>query len=217
MTPRHDPSVQPPTDQEESLAQVLDEMVQALQQGRPLDLDDYGRRFPELADYLVDLLPSVRTLVELGGSVSRHGEPTDFANLEHAHEQAGTLGDFRLLRPIGQGGMGIVYEAQQISLSRRVALKVLPFAAVLDPQRLQRFKNEATAAASLDHPNIVKVYCVGCDRSVHYFAMQYIEGKTLSDALYPRNDNTPSRVQEVDKIAAPPATTEAHRRVLHVR
>ena len=66
---------------------------------------------------------------------------------------SGVLGDFRILREIGRGGMGVVYEVEQLSLGRRVALKVLPFAAVLDPRRLQRFQNEAHAAASLKHPN----------------------------------------------------------------
>ena len=76
--------------------------------------------------------------------------------------------------------MGVVYEAEQISLGRRVALKVLPFAAALDPRQLQRFKNEAQAAACLHHTNIVPVYGVGCERGVHYYAMQFIEGQTLA-------------------------------------
>ena len=64
---------------------------------------------------------------------------------------------------------------QQISLGRRVALKVLPFAAIMDPRQLARFQNESHAAASLQHPHIVPVYAVGCERGVHYYAMQYIE------------------------------------------
>ena len=76
--------------------------------------------------------------------------------------------------------MGVVYEAEQISLGRRVALKVLPFAAALDARQLQRFKNEAQAAACLHHTNIVPVFGVGCERGVHYYAMQYIEGQTLA-------------------------------------
>jgi serine/threonine protein kinase/tetratricopeptide (TPR) repeat protein len=93
------------------------------------------------------------------------------------------LGDFRLLREVGRGGMAVVYEAEQVSLSRRVALKVLPFAAVLDPKQLQRFKNEALAAARLQHPNIVPVYAVGCDRGVHYYAMHYVDGESLAVAI----------------------------------
>jgi len=79
--------------------------------------------------------------------------------------------------------MAVVYEAEQVSLGRKVALKVLPFAAVLDPKQLQRFKNEALAAAQLHHANIVPVYGVGCERGVHYYAMQYVEGQSLAAAI----------------------------------
>src|SRR5438128_4409977 len=86
--------------------------------------------------------------------------------------------------------MGIVYEAAQISLRRRVALKILPFAAALDPKQLQRFKHEAQAAAHLQHQHIVPVHYVGCERGVHFYAMQYIEGQTLAALIQElrRND-----------------------------
>jgi serine/threonine protein kinase len=76
--------------------------------------------------------------------------------------------------------MGVVYEAEQISLRRRVALKVLPFAAAIDPRRLQRFKTEALAAAHVQHEKIVPVHAVGCERGVHYYAMQFIDGQSLA-------------------------------------
>jgi serine/threonine protein kinase len=76
--------------------------------------------------------------------------------------------------------MGVVYEAEQLSLRRRVALKVLPFAAAIDPRQLQRFKNEALAAAHLRHENIVPVFAVGCERGVHFYAMQLIDGQSLA-------------------------------------
>jgi tetratricopeptide (TPR) repeat protein len=76
--------------------------------------------------------------------------------------------------------MGVVYEARQISLNRRVALKVLPLAAAMDPRQLQRFQVEAQAAACLHHTNIVPIHAVGCERGVHYYAMQFIEGQTLA-------------------------------------
>jgi serine/threonine protein kinase len=94
------------------------------------------------------------------------------------------LGDFRILRELGRGGMGIVYEAEQMSLNRRVALKVLPFAGTLDPRQLQRFKNEAQAAAQLHHTNIVPVHFVGCERGVHFYAMQFIDGQTLAQLIH---------------------------------
>lgn len=92
------------------------------------------------------------------------------------------LGDFELLRVIGRGGMGIVYEAQQLSLRRRVALKLLPLISVLDARQIARFKNEAQAAANLQHPNIVPVHAVGNYQGVHYYAMRYIDGHPL-DAI----------------------------------
>src|SRR5207247_7150351 len=93
------------------------------------------------------------------------------------------LGDYRILREVGRGGMGVVYEAEQISLGRRVALKVLPFAGTLDPRQLQRFKNEAHAAAQLNHTHVVPVYFVGCERGVRFYAMQFIDGHTLADLI----------------------------------
>ena len=92
---------------------------------------------------------------------------------------ANPLGDFRIVREIGRGGMGIVYEAVQLSLARRVALKVLPFAATFDAKHLQRFRQEAQAAAQLHHSNIVPVYAVGCERGIHFYAMQLIDGQSL--------------------------------------
>jgi serine/threonine protein kinase len=88
--------------------------------------------------------------------------------------------------------MGIVYEAEQISLGRRVALKVLPLAAVMDPRHLQRFQNEARAAASLHHEHIAPVYAVGNERGVHYFAMQLINGPSLADVLAGQRSGSPA-------------------------
>jgi serine/threonine protein kinase len=88
-----------------------------------------------------------------------------------------------MVREVGKGGMGVVYEAEQISLRRRVALKVLPFAATMDPRHLQRFHNEAQAAACLHHTNIVPVFFVGCERGIHFYAMQFIDGQPLSELI----------------------------------
>src|SRR5262249_44653235 len=93
------------------------------------------------------------------------------------------LGDFQLIREVGRGGMGVVYEAIQLSLGRRVALKVLPFAATMDPRQLQRFRHEAQAAAMLHHSNVVPVFGVGRERGVHYYAMQLIEGRSLATMI----------------------------------
>ncbi len=134
------------------------------------------------------------------------------------------LGDFRILREIGRGGMGVVYEAVQLSLDRRVALKVLPFAAALDAKQLQRFKNEAQAAAHLHHTNIVPVYAVGSERGVHFYAMQLIEGQNLAAlvddlrrAAPPGSKTTPPRPGEepTGPYPAPPVSANTSRTETH--
>ena len=79
--------------------------------------------------------------------------------------------------------MGVVYEAQQVSLGRRVALKVLPYSAAADPKQRQRFHIEAQAAAQLHHPHIVPIFAVGCDAGIHYYAMQFVDGHSLSSII----------------------------------
>jgi eukaryotic-like serine/threonine-protein kinase len=156
-----------------SVALLVEELVDRLQAGG--DVEAFLAAHPEHADRLRDLLPSARLLADLPAS----GEPDPDGD----GPPLGELGDFRLIREVGRGGMGIVYEAEQVSLRRRVALKVLPFAATMDPKQLQRFRNEALAAASLHHEHIVPVHGVGCEDGVHYFAMQFIDGPTLAQVI----------------------------------
>jgi serine/threonine protein kinase/WD40 repeat protein len=100
-----------------------------------------------------------------------------------SHAPGTILGEFRLVREIGRGGMGVVYEAEQPSLGRRVAVKTLPFVAELEDQRLARFQLEARVAAALVHPHIVPVYAVGCEGGVYYYAMQLIVGRSLASLI----------------------------------
>jgi serine/threonine protein kinase len=93
------------------------------------------------------------------------------------------LGEYRIVREVGRGGMGVVYEAVQESLGRRVALKVLPTHALLAAEHRERFQREAKAAAQLHHTNIVPVFGVGQDRGVHFYAMQFIHGQSLDRVL----------------------------------
>lgn len=116
-------------------------------------------------------------------AASGHVGDTAISSASQPATEEGVLGDFRLIREIGRGGMGIVYEAEQISLDRKTALKILPFASVLDKRQLERFKHEARAAATLEHPHIVPVYSVGAARGVHYYAMRFIEGKTVAEVI----------------------------------
>jgi serine/threonine protein kinase len=161
------------------LEQLLEEFAGRLEAGEAVDIAAFTAAHPEHAEQLRRVLPTMLVLADLGRSASAGGAapPSTGSDSEAA---PGMLGDFRIVREVGRGGMGIVYEAEQVSLGRRVALKVLPFAATMDPRHLQRFHNEARAAASLHHPNIVPVYAVGEERAVHFYAMQFIPGQTLA-------------------------------------
>src|SRR5438105_10184205 len=93
------------------------------------------------------------------------------------------LGDFEILHEIGRGGMGIVYEARQVSLNRRVALKVLAAGLGLTPKAVQRFRREAEAAAKLHHTNIVPVYATGEEEGAYFYAMELIDGPSLDHVI----------------------------------
>jgi serine/threonine protein kinase/WD40 repeat protein len=160
---------------ESLVGQVADEFTERLHLGEQPVVEEYAQRYPQIAELLREALPAIQAIAHSAEDAALSVAPTD-----PEQPLTGRLGDFRILREIGRGGMGIVYEAEQRSLGRRVALKILPFAAALDPKQLQRFKNEAQAAAQLHHTNIVPVYGVGCERGVHYYAMQYIEGRTMA-------------------------------------
>ncbi len=165
------------------VARVADEFTARQKQGEEPNIEEYAARYPEHATVLREVLAALQ-LVRLSG-ISGSGGPAAEESL------AGALGDFRLIREIGRGGMGVVYEAEQISLRRRVALKVLPFAATMDPKHLQRFHNEARAAACLHHEHIIPVYFVGSERGVHFYAMQFIDGCTVAQfiqALQPKEE-----------------------------
>ena len=163
---------------ESLMAKIADDFLRQLKRGEQPQIEEYAELYPDIAGLLRQVLP---TLQEIGGAIIETDSIIDVP--DHDKFPKRTLGDFRIIREIGRGGMGVVYEAEQISLDRRVALKVLPFAAVLDDRRLQRFKTEAKAAAQLHHTNIIPVFSVGCERGVHYYAMQYVEGHTLSAVI----------------------------------
>jgi WD40 repeat protein/serine/threonine protein kinase len=157
---------------------IADEFVEAFRQGRRPSVEEFARRYPEHADEVRDMLPA---LVLMERAKSAGGAPGQ------RHPAAAPpllqLGDYQILREVGRGGMGVVYEAQQLSLGRHVAIKVLPSHALLDPRRLGRFQREARSAAKLHHTNIVPVFGVGEQDGLHYYAMQFIEGLGLDQVL----------------------------------
>ena len=107
----------------------------------------------------------------------------DSQSMHRTELSAKKVGEFSIVREIGRGGMGVVYEAVQGTLDRRVALKVLPFAAIADDRQLKRFKNEARAAATLHHNHIVPIHSVGADQGIHYYAMQFINGPSVAEVI----------------------------------
>ncbi|HMC10295.1 MAG TPA: serine/threonine-protein kinase, partial [Pirellulaceae bacterium] len=168
------------------LLQILESYMEELENGSLPNPEELLARHPQLAEELRGCLASLEFLnakSEIRRVASGQLPAASHWPLATSHSPLGQLGDFRLLGEVGRGGMGVVYEAEQISLRRRVALKVLPFAASLDAKQLQRFKNEALAAAGLQHPHIVPIHAVGSDRGVHYYAMQFIDGKSLAEVI----------------------------------
>jgi WD40 repeat protein/serine/threonine protein kinase len=166
-------------------ALLVEELIDKLQAGEA-DVEAFLAAHPEHTETLQRLLPALRVLADLSNSQEEEcrSGASDLAPL-------GELGDFHLIREVGRGGMGVVYEAEQISLHRRVALKMLPLAAALETRQLQRFRNEAVAAASLHHEHIIPVHAVGCERGIHFYVMQFVEGCTLAElirALQPEED-----------------------------
>jgi serine/threonine-protein kinase len=166
-----------------AFAEWVEELAERLRAGDPVDLEALARAHPEWAERLRRLMPAIAAMADLGRSaaVAGDGGPIPSACLGPAG--LGELGDFRIVREIGRGGMGIVYEAEQVSLGRRVALKVLPLGGAMDSKQLQRFQLEARAAACLHHTNIVSVHAVGCERGVPFYVMQFIEGRSLAQLI----------------------------------
>ena len=162
------------------LLEAIKEYTAAIESGKRINRQEFLAKHADIAADLSVCLNSLNFIQTAAAQIP--GTPTTEPQV-HADLSAKPLGDFKLVREIGRGGMGVVYEAVQLSLGRRVAVKVLSLAAALDPRHLQRFKNEAQAAAQLHHTNIVPVYAVGCERSVHFYAMQLIDGQTLADVV----------------------------------
>ena len=170
---------------------LAEEFVQRCRNGESPSIEEYTEKHPELADQINRLFPSIAMMERFG-----EREHLDLQS-EQSHASLGSgkieqIGDYRIVREIGRGGMGVVYEAEQESLGRRVALKVLANSAVTSPQNLQRFEREAQAAASLHHSNIVPVFGVGEQAGLHYYVMQFIDGVGLNLILrelkQPRGD-----------------------------
>ncbi len=152
------------------LDRLAEAFVELLRHGASPTIESYAVSHPELADDIRSLFPMLLSMEAAKGEA-----------LPSTVE--GELGDFRLIREIGRGGMGVVYEAEQKTLGRRVALKVLPTSTTQDPRYVERFRMEAQAAGRLQHPSIVPVIGYGEDEGVHYYTMQFVDGRGLDRVI----------------------------------
>src|SRR5262245_26461360 len=157
------------------LDRLIEEFNGRLRRGERPSVQEFCDRHPHLADDLRELLPAVAVVEQI------KAEPA--AELAAPAKMPEDFGDFHFLREVGHGGMGVVYEAEQVSLGRRVALKVLTKKMLLDARHKRRFEREARAAAKLHHTNIVPVFGVGEADGVPYYVMQFIQGQGLDKVV----------------------------------
>jgi eukaryotic-like serine/threonine-protein kinase len=158
------------------LGDVVAEYFDRVKRGERPSVSEYVERYPTIAELIERALPALDAIKD---SIDDSGGRSPRFELN----RQSILGDFRILHEIGRGGMGIVYEAEQVSMGRRVAVKVLPFAALVDERMLARFRNEVRAAATLEHPHIVAVHTVGEERGIHYYVMQLVRGQSLAEVI----------------------------------
>ncbi|MFG0295739.1 MAG: protein kinase, partial [Maioricimonas sp. JB045] len=172
---------------DERLADLLDELLLLQQQGKPVHLETFLQRAPDLADELRQLWDTIQMAEDFVSNPSVDEMSMAWtampATPAPATELPRRVGDFELLEELGRGGMGIVYRARQLDLNRIVALKMLLQGDLASETDLERFRTEAEAAARLDHPHIVHLYEVGDLDGRPYFTMRYVEGTNLTRRL----------------------------------
>ncbi len=160
-----------------TIEELMEEFVDRLHRGERPSISEYIRKSATLADEIRDVFPALAMLEQFGSPPDNPGKTcASTPTLEQ-------LGGYRILREVGRGGMGVVYEAIQEPLGRHVALKVLPLHLAGDPVCLERFQREARVAARLHHTNIVPVFDVGQHDGIHFYTMQFIEGQGLDQVI----------------------------------
>jgi eukaryotic-like serine/threonine-protein kinase len=159
---------------------MAEEFVERLRRGEAPAIEEYAQRVPEQAAEIRELFPLLRVMEHAAPDSSQNGSRSFLTGKDAVPVK---IGDYRILREVGRGGMGIVYEAEQISLGRHVAIKVLPDRAARNTKRLFRFHREARSAGRLHHTNIVPVFDVGCEDGIHYYTMQFIQGNNLDAVI----------------------------------
>ncbi len=163
---------------------LSEEFLERVRRGESVTPEEYALKHPDLAEEIRALFPALLMMEELGDETSDRTSSLGGGTGTTKGTTAGRIGEFLLLREVGRGGMGVVYEAEQESLGRRVALKVLPSGALTDSKQIQRFEREARSAARLHHTNIVPIFGVGETDGTHYYVMQFIQGQGLDAVLH---------------------------------
>ena len=188
------------------LAKALEDYLLRCESRSPPDRAAFLQEYAEIADSLRMALDGLEFVNLFAPQLQDHSNDASFATTGLQPSAPLRLGDFEIIRELGRGGMGIVYEAEQQMLGHRWRIKVLPFAVMMDERQQSRFRNEARAAATLNHPGIVPVYAVGVERGVHYYAMQYVEGQSLAATL---NAIRGTQMSTSPDIAAPSRQCES--------
>jgi serine/threonine protein kinase/WD40 repeat protein len=201
----------------ERVLELAEQFLERYRKGERPPLKEYTDRHPELAAEIREVFPAMAIMEKIAvAESSLEGEEADKKAARPAELALKQLGDYRIIREIGHGGMGVVYEAEQVSLGRHVALKVLPSQSLADAKQKRRFEREARAAAKLHHTNIVPVFGVGEHEGLPYYVMQFIQGLGLDvvldelNHLQPGDAHTPTgapaageiRVARRDTVAA---------------
>ena len=168
----------------EIVLELAEEFLERYRRGERPPLREYIDRHPELAAEIREVFPAMAMMENIAVADESLAGPSQESGVKSPTTPAlQQLGDYRIIREIGRGGMGVVYEAEQVSLGRHVAFKVLPDKALLDAKHKQRFEREARAAAKLHHTNIVPVFGVGEHEGMPYYVMQFIQGLGLDAVL----------------------------------
>jgi WD40 repeat protein/serine/threonine protein kinase/tetratricopeptide (TPR) repeat protein len=178
----------------ELVLELAEEFLNRYRQGERPSLKEYIDRHPELAAEIREVFPAMAMMENIAVADSSLEESETGKAAKPAGIPLKQLGDYRIIREIGHGGMGVVYEAEQVSLGRHVALKVLPSQALADAKQKRRFEREAKAAAKLHHTNIVPVFGVGEHDGLPYYVMQFIQGLGLDVVLDELNHMRPGAV-----------------------
>ena len=162
------------------LDQLAEEFAERIRRGESPSLEEYTERYPDLAEQIREFFPAMVEVEQVNEANAEQNKEVKSAGPAKTLAQ---IGDYRILGEIGRGGMGVVYEAEQVSLGRRVALKVLPRHVAADKTTLERFRREARAAARLHRTNIVPVHEIGQGGDVSFYAMQFIHGQSLDAVI----------------------------------